>query len=118
MVNYNDKTFRTIANSENGEVNNETVFYYQQQGFLVSATYSGGPILFGHLVGLVDANGVMDIRYHHVNDRGDLMTGVCYSVPELLDNGKIRLHEKWKWTSGDGSEGESIVEEIETAENI
>ena len=70
-----DNHFRTIANTQNGEVSGDTVFYYQQQGFLVSATYSGGAILFGHLVGLVDAEGVMDIRYHHVNDKGELMTG-------------------------------------------
>ena len=25
---------------------------------------------------------------------------------------KIRLHENWKWTSGDKSEGNSIIEEI------
>jgi hypothetical protein len=29
-----------------------------------------------------------------------------------MKNGKIRLHEKWQWTSGDGSKGESILEEI------
>lgn len=40
------------------------------------------------------------------------MTGVCKSIPEILSNGKIRLYEKWKWTSGDKSEGKSIIEEI------
>ena len=113
MINYNDKIFKAVQTSENGEVSGETVFHYQQQGFLVSATYSGGAILFGHLIGLVDDKGVMEIRYHHVNDRGDLMTGVCISTPEVLPNGKIRLHERWQWTSGDGSLGESIVEEVE-----
>jgi len=39
------------------------------------------------------------------------MTGVCTSKPEFLANGKIRLHESWKWTSGDKSEGKSINEE-------
>lgn len=113
MINYNDKIFRSVANTSNGEVNSETVFHYQQHGFLVSATYTGGNILFGHLIGLVDADGNMDLRYHHVNDRGDLMTGICVSNPEILPNGKIRLHENWRWTSGDESEGQSIVEEVE-----
>ena len=116
MLNYNDRCFRTVANTQNGEVSGDTVFYYQQQGFLVSATYSGGAILFGHLVGLVDAEGVMDIRYHHVNDKGELMTGVCFTQPEIMENGKIRLHEKWKWTCNDESEGMSIAEECESAE--
>jgi hypothetical protein len=40
------------------------------------------------------------------------MTGICRSTPEILPDGRIRLHEKWQWTSGDRSSGESIVEEI------
>jgi len=40
------------------------------------------------------------------------MTGICTSTPEILPDGKIRLHEKWRWTSGDLSEGESVIEEV------
>jgi len=40
------------------------------------------------------------------------MTGKCYSTPEVLVDGRIRLHEMWEWTSGDYSKGQSIVEEI------
>jgi hypothetical protein len=39
------------------------------------------------------------------------MTGICHSKPEILSNGKIRLYEEWKWTSGDKSGGKSILEE-------
>ena len=113
MISYNDKTFRTISSTANGQVNEETIFHYQQHGFLVSATYTGGPIIFGHLIGLVDADGIMDLRYHHVNDSGVLMTGICFTRPEILPDGRMRLHEKWKWTCEDESEGESIVEELE-----
>jgi hypothetical protein len=112
MINYNDKVFRSVSNSENGDVSEETVFNYQQNSFLVSATYSGGAILFGHLIGLANNDGVMEISYHHVNEDGDIRTGVCLSTPEVLPNGKIRLHERWKWTNGDGTEGESILEEV------
>jgi hypothetical protein len=40
------------------------------------------------------------------------MKGICTSTPELMPNNKIRLHEKWQWTNGDKSSGESIVEEV------
>jgi len=40
------------------------------------------------------------------------MTGKCTSTPELMENGKLRLHEVWQWTSGDLSECTSILEEI------
>lgn len=40
------------------------------------------------------------------------MTGICRSTPEILEDGRIRLHEEWIWTSGDQSSGKSIIEEI------
>ena len=111
MINYNDKIFRPITNTENGETSNETVFHYKQIGNILTSEYSGGKIINGHLIGLVDESGNIDMRYHQVNDNGELMTGICKSPPKILENGKIRLHESWEWTSGDNSKGQSIIEE-------
>lgn len=111
-MNYNGKKFRPISNTENGETSHETIFKYQQVGNILSSEYSGGKIKYGHLLGLVDSDGNIEMRYHQVNDKGELMTGICKSTPEILESGKIRLHESWKWTSGDFSEGQSVIEEI------
>lgn len=111
MINYNGKIFRPIDNSENGETSNETVFQYQQTGNILTSEYSGGKIKKGHLIGIVDRMGKIDMRYHHINDNDEIMTGVCTSKPEILHNGKIRLHESWEWTSGEQSKGQSIIEE-------
>jgi hypothetical protein len=111
-MNYNDKKFRPISNTENGETSSQTVFHYKQVGNLLTSEYSGGKIKYGHLVGLVDEAGNIEMRYHQVNDQDELMTGICYSKPERLPNGKIRLYGSWEWTSGDHSEGQSIIEEI------
>jgi hypothetical protein len=110
-MNYNDKKFRPISNSDNGETSGDTIFHYKQLGQVLTAEYSGGKIKYGHLVGLVDTNGNIDMRYHQINEKDELMTGVCQSKPEMLENGKIRLHETWEWTSGDRSKGQSIIEE-------
>lgn len=112
MINYHGKTFRPILNSENGETSAETVFHYQQHGNILTSQYSGGKIQQGHLIGLVDEDGKIEMRYHQVNSSNELMTGVCHSEPEILSNGKIRLHETWRWTSGDLSEGRSVLEEV------
>lgn len=77
----------------------------------MTADYSGGIIKKGHLIGLVDENGNIDMRYHQVNQNDEMMTGICQSKPEIMENGKIRLYERWEWTSGDKSKGESIIEE-------
>jgi len=52
------------------------------------------------------------MSYHQINQNGELMTGTCYSKPELLENGRIRLFENWQWTSGDKSKGNSVLEEL------
>ena len=111
MINYNNKLFIPISNTENGETSNETIFLYKQIGNILTSEYSGGKIIKGHLIGLVIENGEIEMRYHQVNNNGELMTGVCRSIPEILSNGKIRLHENWEWTSGDKSKGQSIIEE-------
>jgi len=111
MISYNDKTFRPVSNTENGETSNETIFHYKQNGNILTSEYSGGKIKSGHLIGLVDKDGNIEMRYHQVNDKDELMTGICRSIPEILADGKIRLHESWEWTSGDRSKGRSIIEE-------
>jgi hypothetical protein len=111
-MNYNNKSFRPISNSENGEISVATIFQYKQEGNILTCEYAGGEILQGHLIGLVDSNGIIEMRYHQINKQGKLMTGICISRPELLENGKIRLFETWQWTSGDKSKGSSILEEV------
>ncbi|VXB28588.1 n-acetylglutamate synthase [Maribacter litoralis] len=111
-MNYNNKRFKPVSNTDNGETSEETIFEYRQKGTILTSTYKGGKIKEGHLIGLVNKDGTIEMRYHQVNTKGKLMTGICFSKPEIMDNGKIRLHEAWEWTSGDRSKGNSILEEI------
>ena len=110
-MNYHDKLCRPISNTANGETSEQTVFHYKQTGNILTAEYAGGQIQKGHLIGLVDELGNIDMRYHQVNEKFVLMPGTCQSTPEILPNGKILLHERWEWTSGNKSKGSSIIEE-------
>ncbi|MGY6648382.1 n-acetylglutamate synthase [Wenyingzhuangia sp. IMCC45574] len=118
-INYHNKQFRVATNSENGETSSDTVFEYHQEGNILTSAYAGGQIKKGHLIGIVDENGVIEMRYHQINLQGELKTGKCISTPEVLENGKIRLHEEWEWTVegvettvGEASKGSSILEEL------
>ncbi len=111
-MNYNNKKFRPVSNTNHGETSEETIFEYNQRDNILTSTYSGGQIKEGYLIGLVDKDGDIQMRYHQINLRGELMTGTCFSKTEIMGDGKIRLHENWKWTSGDKSKGKSILEEI------
>jgi hypothetical protein len=90
-INYDNRIFKLIENSPGGEVSGETTFHYHQQGELVWAEYAGGAIVFGNLIAKVLPGGVLEMRYQHLNSRGELMTGRCVSVPKLLANGKLKM---------------------------
>lgn len=111
-IDYDGRVFGSVSNSATGEVGSATRFYYHQQGALVWADYSGGSIARGALLATVDDQGCLDMRYQHVNVRGDLMTGTCRSTPQVLPDGRYRLHEKWTWTCGDHASGDSVIEEL------
>ncbi|WMJ73191.1 n-acetylglutamate synthase [Cytophagaceae bacterium ABcell3] len=112
MINYNNRTFKSIGNSENGEVSDETVFHYFQEGNIVWANYSGGQITKGTLIAKAAPNGVLEMVYQHINKDNEIRTGKCTSTPEVLPDGKVKLHESWQWTSGDFSEGNSVIIEV------
>lgn len=90
-----------------------TIFAYHQKDNILWADYAGGDIIKGHIVGTVAENGELDFYYQHINEQKQVRIGVCHSVPQILDNGKIKLSEKWQWLNGDQSEGESVVVEME-----
>lgn len=117
LINYNGRIFRSASNTPNGEVSAATTFHYHQDSSdIVYATYSGGSIVCGHLIATVQPDQSLVARYHHVNDKREIMTGKCKSTPEVLKDGRVKLHEQWEWTSGDCSRGESVVEEVEEDE--
>ena len=111
-INYDNRKFSSVQNSDSGEVSGETVFHYHQKDNLVWAEYAGGAIVFGNLIAKILPDSSLEMRYQHLNISGELMTGKCFSKPEILPDGRLRLYEKWQWTSGDFSEGESIIEEV------
>jgi len=112
MINYHGRRFRGVANTPNGQVSSATEFQYRQAGRIVWATYLGGGIEFGTLIGVVGPLGELEINYQHIDDEGTVRTGQCRSMPETLPDGRIRLNESWQWTNGDQSCGESVVEEV------
>lgn len=95
-IDLNGKRFRSVSNTSNGEVNSETTFHYRQDGDIVTASYKGGRIVRGYLLGRMLPDGRLDFRYHHLNDRGDLMAGTCLSIPERLPDGRLKFKEHWQ----------------------
>jgi len=113
-INYNNKFFSSVSNTDNGEVSSGTTFHYHQNKDMIWAEYNGGDIVKGFLIGLCDDKSNLNFTYQHINDNNEIRTGKCMSTPEILPNGKIRLLEQWQWTNGDNTTGQSIIQEVTT----
>jgi hypothetical protein len=114
MINLNKKTFKALSNSENGEVSDDTTFHYSQEDNIISAEYNGGEIIKGNLIGKQLEDGRFDFVYHHINRDGELKIGKCISSATVLESGKIKLSEEWKWLSDDFSSGTSELIEVDS----
>nr|WP_175476109.1 n-acetylglutamate synthase [Evansella caseinilytica] len=113
MANYNGRRFVSVENTANGEVSAKTFFEYKQKGNIISATYSGGEIIQGTLIGLVREDGCLEFKYNHVNSKNEIRGGKCVSTPEILPDGRLRLYESWKWLDAEEAEGYSVLEEVQ-----
>jgi hypothetical protein len=111
-INYHNRKFAGVTNSPNGQVSGDTVFQYQQYDQILTATYSGGSIRQGHMIGSVKEDNSLTFVYQHLDVNGTLKSGHCTSIPEMLPDGRIRLHETWEWDHGGAGPGQSIVEEV------
>ena len=88
MINYDGRSFVSIENTANGEVSSKTIFEYKQEGHIISATYSGGEIVKGTLIGIVREDGSLQFRYNHVNTQNEIRGGQCVSTPKILPDGR------------------------------
>lgn len=109
-VSLEGRRFRSVANSDGGDVGGATAFSYHQDGTVIWAVYAGGVVRLGHLVGTRSGD-QLDFRYAHLTTDGATAGGHCRSRIEVLPDGRLRLHETWEWESRAGT-GTSIVEEV------
>ena len=109
-ISLDGRTLVGVANSADGEVNNDTRFEFEQEGERIYAHYSGGDIVDGHLVGTFDGS-EWDIRYSQINSNQETASGHSVGTVELFDDGRVRVEDEWEWGSQEGS-GESVLEEV------
>lgn len=110
MVDMDGRVLRAVSNDAGGEVDARTELRFRQADDLVWGRYSGGAIRLGFFVGTSDGSTIR-FRYTHLSEAGDTASGESIDRIEVLDDGRIRLHESWRWDSREGS-GSSVLEEV------
>jgi hypothetical protein len=91
MINFNNKTFVCIDNPNNGDVTSETTFFFKQMGKIVRATYNGGNVKFGVLIGMINESGVHQASFNHLCKDSQISGGTCTLIPEsVCKNNKLQ----------------------------
>lgn len=108
MIDYDGRRFRPIEDGRPGE----TRATYRQSGDLLWGEFGGGSIRRGSLTGLRRDDDTIEFTYTMVRDDGSIISGWCQSMPEVLPDGRIRLHERWERYGANAATGTSELEEI------
>jgi hypothetical protein len=91
-----------VADAGGGAATTDTTFHYAEEDGIVTATYKGGTIRRGFLVGTRSGDS-LDFRYVQLHNDGSTATGHCTTELEVLTDGRVRLNETWEWESRHGS---------------
>jgi len=109
-MNLNNVKMNVIETAQTGVVNELTIFTFSQTDNVVSADYSGGLILKGFLVGILNQN-KLSFSYCQLQNNGKLDNGQS-ECDVLIENKKIRLVERFTWASRSGETGVNIFQEL------
>ena len=103
------KRMRVTSVSSTDGIDAHTIFAFRQSGGTVWASYAGGNIAQGFLIGTLD-DGVLTFDYIQVTRDGRRDKGESRCELGLSPDGRLQLTERFQWSSRDGS-GVNVLEE-------
>jgi len=95
-IDFNNKAFKLLRNSSNGQVDNDTIFRYKQEGTLVTADYYGGSIIYGKIIARLESDTLL-MLYNCLTDDSILKAGKATGLVSINSDGKIKLELDWQW---------------------
>jgi hypothetical protein len=106
VIDYDGRRFRKEG------VGDAPVAVYRQRGDVVWTEVSGGPVLRCAVTGVRDARDILHMGYTIVLDSGDVICGHTVNTPEVAEDGRIRLCERWERYGPHAATGTSYLEEV------
>lgn len=101
--------------ADNGVIGQDTIFLFNQKDGWATATYSGGRVVQGFLIGKV-AGDTFQFRYCQHDTEGNLDGGISNCSLERRADGGIRIIERFFWESR-GEEGVNVIEDLTSSED-
>lgn len=108
LINYDGRRFSPVT----GQPGPRPVAHYHQRGEVIWAEFGGGDVRRGSLSGTATADGELYFGYCMTRAGGQVIAGLCRSVPHLLPDGRVRLTEYWERFGPAADRGVSVLEEL------
>ena len=110
-IDFNNKTFVLLDNSENGTADSQTLFKYSQENDLVTANYYGGSIRKGNIIARLMGR-QLHMLYQCLTMENELKAGKATADISIDSNNKIQLKLQWQWLDRLNDNGISEYVEI------
>lgn len=111
-LNLDGKRFTIVSNSAGDAKPGETLFQFEQSGNAVRATYSGGGVALGSMVGTISAEGLVEVLFCQVSSNGELKGGQGRMKAEIKEDGKLGFVDDWSFLINATGTGRAIWSEI------
>ncbi|GJF27720.1 hypothetical protein KNE206_04200 [Kitasatospora sp. NE20-6] len=105
-IDYDGRRFRKAGGGDG------VVACYHQEGDLVWADFTGGPVRRGTVNGTVDPEGRLHLAYTLVMADGAVISGATVNTPEPAPDGRLVLREEWERYGRHTASGVSYLEEV------
>jgi len=109
VINLEGVRMYVSATAVGGVVDANTRLDFIQKGQRVAARYSGGSVKRGWLVGQLSGSELV-FRYAQSEAAGGIHAGHSVCTVERLNSGRLRIIERFTWTSRPGS-GTNVFDE-------
>ena len=99
-----------VGTAAAGVVNAETIFEFHQSGSQIWCRYAGGDVIDGFLLGNLVGD-MVRFAYVQCDRQGRLDTGMSEGDLSRTGDGRIQMHERFRWLTREGS-GTNLFEEL------
>ena len=109
-INLDGLRMNAVDTDDSGVSDADTLFEFHQEGANVWATYAGGSVARGYLVGIV-RGAELEFRYCQMEADGALDGGHSNCVLKRNRDGLVQIVEFFEWASRPGS-GTNVIQEL------
>jgi hypothetical protein len=110
MLSLDGVTMFVSSTAANGVVGSDTRLHFSQRGSRVAARYAGGNVARGWLIGTLSGAQLV-FRYAQREVSGAIHHGHSVAQIERRTDGRIRIIERFTWSSRPGS-GINVFDEL------